>query len=96
MEESILQLEKSKRMNEFLKDQKISKFLRKNMNIDFPSVLQYNAIPILKTENNVIIQYTPPAGVTLTVLLPLLNRTIKAKAKSNQEPGSKSISKLIQ
>jgi hypothetical protein len=91
MEESILQLEKSKRMKDFLKDQKISKYLRMNMNIDFPSVLQYNAIPILNTENSVIIQYTPPAGVKLTVLLPLLNRTIKAKAKSNQECGSKFI-----
>lgn len=80
MEENILQLEKSQKMDEFLKENHIHKYLRSNVQIDFPSVLQANAIPIVRDENNVIIQYTPPAGIKLTFLLPLLTRAIKAKA----------------
>jgi len=92
MEDSILQLEKTKKMEDFLKENKISKYLRENMSIDYPSILQANAIPIIKSEDNVIIQYTPPAGVKLTCLLPLLSRGIKAKAKAS---GGKSIEILI-
>ena len=77
MEEQILQLEKSKRMDKFMKECKISKYLRDSVNIDFPSVLQSNVIPLIKDEDNLIIHYTPPAGVKLTYMLPLLTRAIK-------------------
>ena len=44
-------------------------------------MLQANGIPIVRDESNVIIQYTPPAGIKLTYMLPLLTRAIKIKAK---------------
>ena len=83
MEENILQLEKSQAMDAFLKEHKISKYIRKNITIDYPSVLQANVIPVIKQENNVIIQYTPPSGIKLTYLLPLLTMAIKRKSKGN-------------
>lgn len=94
MEETVLQLEKSTKMSEFLKEHKISKHLRSNINIEFPSVLQANAIPILKEEDSVVLQYTPPAGVKLTYLLPLLTRAIKAKAAGKYTNLSKDIQLL--
>lgn len=84
MEGPIIQLDKSKPMNEFLKEQKISKYLRKNIRIDFPSVLQLNAMPIIKNESNIVIHYTPPAGIKLTYMLPILTRAIKTKSKGKQ------------
>ena len=81
MEGPIIQLDKSRVMNEFLKEQKISKYLRSNIKIDYPSVLQLNAIPIYKDENNIVIHYTPPAGIKLSYMLPMLSRTVKIKAK---------------
>ena len=66
MEEQAIQFEKSKQMDDFLKDWKISKYIRKNVSADFPSVLQFNGIPIIKEEKNVIIHYSPPAGIKLT------------------------------
>lgn len=81
MEGPIIQLDKSKIMDSFLKEQKVSKYLRKNITIDYPSVLQVNAIPIVKKENNIVIHYTPPAGVKLTYMLPMLTRMIKIKSQ---------------
>jgi hypothetical protein len=86
MEGPTIQLDKSKIMNDFLKEQKMSKYLRKNIKIDFPSVLQLNAIPIVKSENNIVIHYTPPSGVKLTYMLPMLTRAVKIKAKGNYNP----------
>lgn len=91
MEEQIIQFEKSKRMDDFLKEHKISKYIRQNVGIDFPSVLQFNAIPIIKNEKNVIIHYSPPAGVKLTYLLPMLTRAIKIKAHSLSQTTSSNI-----
>ena len=81
MEGPIIQLDKSRVMKEFLKEQKISKYLRSNIKIDYPSVLQLNAIPIYKDEKNIVIHYTPPAGIKLSYMLPMLSRTVKIKAK---------------
>ena len=81
MDTPTIQLDKSKVMADFLKEQKVSKYLRKNIHIDFPSVLQLNAMPIVKAENNIVIHYTPPAGVKLTYMLPMLTRAVKVKAK---------------
>lgn len=81
MEETVLQLEKSQAMTTFMKTNKVSKYLRESIQIDYPSVLQANGIPIIRDEDNVIIQYTSPAGIKLTYLLPLLTREIKLKSK---------------
>lgn len=87
MEDQPIQLEKSKDMSAFMKENKIIKFLRKNVNIDYASVLQANGIPIIRDESNVIVHYTSPAGIKLTYMLPLLTRAIKikSKGKSKQE-----------
>lgn len=78
-----LQFEKSSSMADFLKEAKVAKGLRKNCQIDYPTVLQKNVIPVLKDKEAgpVIIQYTPPAGIKLTYLLPLLSKSIKEKRK---------------
>ena len=37
-------------MNDFLKDPKISKYIKQNVGIDFSSVHQFNSILIIKNE----------------------------------------------
>ncbi len=70
-------------MKDFLKEHKVSKYIRNNVNIDYPTVLQKNVIPVImdKKSGPVIIQYTPPSGIKLTYLFPLLSRAIKDKTK---------------
>ncbi|CAI2360978.1 unnamed protein product [Moneuplotes crassus] len=86
-----IELEKSEPMKDFLKAHKISKYIRKNVSIDYPTILQKNVIPVITTPStsSVIIQYTPPAGIKLTYLFPLLTRAIKDKA--HEEAGEKKI-----
>ena len=67
-----------------LKDLKILNELTKGVmgfkSFVYPSVLQKEAIPVLKKKNksaNVIIRYSSMSGIKLTVLLPLLNQLIR-------------------
>jgi hypothetical protein len=71
-------------MQAFLKDAKILNELAKGVmsmkTFIYPSVLQKEAIPVLKKKNkspNVIIRYSTMSGIKLTVLLPLLNQVIR-------------------
>jgi Lhr-like helicase len=67
-----------------LKDVKILNELNKGVmslkSYVYPSVLQKEAIPVIKGKgksNNVIIRYSTMSGIKLTVLLPLLNQLIR-------------------
>ena len=68
----------------FLKDNKILSELSKGVmslkSFVYPSVLQKEAIPVLKKKNkspNLIIRYSSMSGIKLTVLIPLLNQLIR-------------------
>ena len=73
-------LDTTQGMQPFLKDQKIITELSKGVmgmkSYVYPSVLQKEAIPVIKAKgksNNVIVRYSSMSGVKLTVLLPLIN-----------------------
>jgi superfamily II DNA/RNA helicase len=51
----------------------------------FPSVLQKEAIPVIKAKaksNNVIVRYSSMSGIKLTVLLPLINQHVREVASN--------------
>ncbi len=67
-------------MQAFLKEAKILNELSKGVqamkHFVYPSVLQKEAIPVLKKRGkneNVIVRYSSMSGIKLTVLLPVLN-----------------------
>lgn len=73
----------------FLKETKILNELSKGVmslkSFVYPSVLQKEAIPVLKKKKsspNVIIRYSSMSGIKLTVLLPLLNQLIRDVASN--------------
>ena len=72
-------LDTSTSFSAFLKDNKILNELSKGVMtmkaLVYPSVLQKEAIPVLKKKKspNVIIRYSSMSGIKLTVLIPLLN-----------------------
>ena len=78
-------LDTSNNMQAFLKEHKLLNELAKGVmsmkTFIYPSVLQKEAIPVLKKKNNsnnyVIIRYSTMSGIKLTVLLPLINQLIR-------------------
>ncbi len=77
-------LDTSTSFSAFLKDNKILNELSKGVMtmkaFVYPSVLQKEAIPVLKKKKkspNVIIRYSSMSGIKLTVLIPLLNQLIR-------------------
>jgi len=76
-------------MQPLLKEVKILNELAKGVmsmkSYVFPSVLQKEAIPVIKAKgksNNIIVRYSSMSGVKLTVLLPLLNQLIRDVASN--------------
>lgn len=84
-------IDTSKSMASFLKEVKILNELSKGVaslkTFVYPSVLQKEAIPVLKTKKNanVILRYSSMSGVKLTVLLPVLNHLIREVASGADE-----------
>ena len=74
-------------MQPLLKEHKILNELAKGViamkSYVFPSVLQKEAIPVIKAKgksSNVIVRYSSMSGVKLTVLLPLINQMLREVA----------------
>jgi hypothetical protein len=77
-------LDTSTSFSAFLKENKILNELSKGVmsmkTFVYPSVLQKEAVPVLKKKKkspNVIIRYSSMSGIKLTVLIPLLNQLIR-------------------
>jgi hypothetical protein len=83
-------IDNSMGMQPFLKEQKILNELAKGVmalkSYVFPSVLQKEAIPVIKAKGkskNVIVRYSSMSGIKLTVLIPIINQLIREVAANS-------------
>ena len=95
MDNLVPKTDKSATYAELLKASHITKHLLKSIDVKNPTLLQKAAIPLILENQNCVLQYSSPAGVKLSYLIPLIHKALEGKKVELDQSEFKYLSVII-